>query len=318
MARIRPIGAPPGPVRLCGEMMAPAMAAPHAPATAELRLLRAAVFTAVCVVLSAGGHVLASNETVPLWTLGVAAALVFAVAVPLAGRERSLPGIAALLAVGQIGLHGVFGLGQHCAVAAGGGAGAGGAHGSGAGGEGGSAAVELARRLLCNDAAMNLSEGRARRIVTNAGLDPDAGVGGAGGVAGAGGAGTAHAAGGAADSAHAVHGGGLGAVFDPATYSLPMVLGHLLAALAAGWLLRRGDAALTTLLRLAAGTGAGLAPLRAAVRYVRALDAGFDGAGRPAARVRARTAYDGRSARTVRELQHTVVRRGPPAFALAA
>ncbi|MFW6721680.1 hypothetical protein ACHZ98_16255 [Streptomyces sp. MAR4 CNY-716] len=306
MARIRPICAPPGPVRLCGEMMAPAMAAPHAPATAELRLLRAAVFTAVCVVLSAGGHVLASNETVPLWALGVAAALVFAVAVPLAGRERSLPGIAALLAVGQIGLHGVFGLGQHCAVAAGG------AHGSGAGDEGGSAAVELARRLLCNDAAMNLSEGRARRIVTNAGLDPDAGVGGAGGAAGAG------TAGGAADSAHAVHGGGLGAVFDPATYSLPMVLGHLLAALAAGWLLRRGDAALTTLLRLAAGTGAGLAPLRAAVRYVRALDAGFDGAGRPAARVRARTAYDGRSARTVRELQHTVVRRGPPAFALAA
>ncbi|GAA2665462.1 hypothetical protein GCM10010400_26990 [Streptomyces aculeolatus] len=312
MARIRPIGAPPGPVRLCGEMMAPAMAAPHAPATAELRLLRAAVFTAVCVVLSAGGHVLASNETVPLWTLGVAAALVFAVAVPLAGRERSLPGIAALLAVGQIGLHGVFGLGQHRAVAAGGGAGgagAGGAHGSGAGGEGGSAAVELARRLLCNDAAMNLSEGRARRIVTNAGLDPDAGVGGAGG---------ADAAGGVADSAHAERGGGLGAVVDPATYSLPMVLGHLLAVLAAGWLLRRGDAALTTLLRLAAGTGAGLAPLRAAGAYVRALDAGFDGVGRPAARVRARTAYDGRSARTVRDLQHTVVRRGPPAFALAA
>lgn len=277
------------------------MAVPHAPATAELRLLRAAVFTAVCVALSAGGHVLASNETVPLWTLGVAAALVFAVAVPLAGRERSLPGIAALLAGGQIGLHGVFGLGQHCAVGTAAG-GHGGAHAGGSGGDGGSAALDLARRLLCNDAAMNLTEGRAREIVTNAGLDPDAG---AGSRTGAG---------------HAADGGGigegLGAAFDLSTYSLPMVLGHLLAALTAGWLLRRGDAALTTLLHLA--TGAGLAPLRAAVRYRRALDAGFDGAGRPDLRPGAATAYDERSARTVRELQHTVVRRGPPAFALAA
>ncbi|MFF0725137.1 hypothetical protein [Streptomyces sp. NPDC004134] len=300
MARIRSIGAPAGSVRPCGEMMAPAMAASHAPASAELRLLRAAVFTAVCVVLSAGGHVLASNETVPLWTLGVAAALVFAVAVPLAGRERSLPGIAGLLAVGQIGLHGVFGLGQHCAVGAVAAGGHGGAHAGGSGGEGGSTAVDLARRLLCNDAAMDLTEGRAREIVTNAGLDPDAGAG--------------------TGAAHAAHGGGigdgLGAAFDLSTYSLPMVLGHLLAALTAGWLLRRGDAALTTLLHLA--TGAGLAPLRAAVRYRRALDAGFDGAGRPAVRPGAATAYDERSARTVRELQHTVVRRGPPAFALAA
>ncbi|WBB58012.1 hypothetical protein O7599_20330 [Streptomyces sp. WMMC500] len=307
MARIRPIGAPAGSVRPCGEMIAPAMAAPHASAGTELRLLRAAVFTAVCVVLSAGGHVLASNETVPLWSLGVSAALVFALAVPLAGRERSLPGIAALLAVGQTGLHGVFGFGQQCAVggaaATGHGAHAGGA--SGAGGEGGGAAVELARRLLCNDAGMHLTEGRAREIVTDAGLDPDAGIGGAGGAAGT----------------HAAHGGGagdgLGTVFDLSTYSLPMILGHLLAALAAGWLLRRGDAALTTLLRIAAGDAA-LAPLRAAVRYVRALDAGFRGAGRPVARPRAVPAYDERSARTVRELQHTVVRRGPPALALAA
>lgn len=266
------------------------MAAPHAPATTELRLLRAAVFTAVCVVLSAGGHVLASVETVPLWTLGVAAALVFAVAVPLAGRERSLPGIAALLAVGQAGLHGLFGIGQHSAAAA---AGGGGAH---PGGEGGGA-VALARRLLCNDAAMHLTEDRARKIVTDAGLDPDAGIGGGMG---------------------SMDGGDPGAAFGLSSYSLQMALGHLLAALAAGWLLRRGDAALTTLLRLAAGTGAGLAPLRAAVRYVRALDAGLDGAGRPAARPRAATAYGGQGARTVRDLQHTVVRRGPPAFALAA
>ncbi|GAA2113803.1 hypothetical protein [Streptomyces synnematoformans] len=274
------------------------MAAPHASDGTELRLLRAAVFTAVCVVLSAGGHVLASNETVPLWTLGVAAVLVFAVAVPLAGRERSLPGIAALLAVGQIGLHGVFGLGQHCAV---GGADAGGA-GAGGGG-GGDGALALARRLLCNDHAVNLTEGRAREIVADAGLDPDAGHGGTAG-------------------AHAGHGvglgDGLGAAFNLAAYSLPMVLGHVLAALVAGWLLRRGDAAVTTLLHLTVATGADLGPLRAAVRYMRVLDTGLDDSGRPAVRPGAATAYDEQSARTVRELQHAVVRRGPPALALAA
>lgn len=280
------------------------MAAPHASDATELRLLRAAVFTAVCVVLSAGGHVLASNETVPLWTLGVAAVLVFAVAVPLAGRERSLPGIAALLAVGQVGLHGVFGLGQHCAV---GGGDAGGAGVGGPGGGGG--ALALARRLLCNDHAADLTEGRAREIVADAGLDPDAGLGGAAGATGAAGA-------------HAGHGVGLGdgpgAAFNLAAYSLPMVLGHVLAALVAGWLLRRGDAAVTTLLHLTVATGADLGPLRAAVRYMRVLDTGLDDSGRPAVRPGAATAYDEQSARTVRELQHAVVRRGPPALALAA
>ena len=68
------------------------------------------MFAAVCVVLSAGGHVLASCAAVPLWTLGVGFLAVFAVAAPLAGRERSLPGIAAALAAGQLGLHALFGL----------------------------------------------------------------------------------------------------------------------------------------------------------------------------------------------------------------
>src|ERR1051325_3027616 len=91
------------------------MTAPH-PRTARagtgLRVLRAAVFAAVCVVLAAAGHTLASCATVPLWTLGAGVVGVVAVAAPLAGRARSLPGIAALLAVGQIVLHTLFGLGQ--------------------------------------------------------------------------------------------------------------------------------------------------------------------------------------------------------------
>jgi hypothetical protein len=40
-----------------------------------LRLLRAAVFTAVCVALSAAGHALASCEVLPLWALGVGAVI---------------------------------------------------------------------------------------------------------------------------------------------------------------------------------------------------------------------------------------------------
>ena len=49
------------------------MTAPHprrARSGADLRLLRAAVFAAVCVVLAAAGHALASCASVPLWTLG--------------------------------------------------------------------------------------------------------------------------------------------------------------------------------------------------------------------------------------------------------
>ncbi|MEU9007842.1 hypothetical protein AB0D15_39680, partial [Streptomyces sp. NPDC048551] len=85
-------------------------------AGAGLRMTRAAVFTALCVVLSAAGHAVASCATVPWWALALALVGVFAVAAPLAGRRRSLPGIAAGLAVGQLGLHTLFGLGQHGAA----------------------------------------------------------------------------------------------------------------------------------------------------------------------------------------------------------
>src|SRR5258705_118739 len=84
------------------------MTAPHqrsARSGFDLRILRAAVFAAVCVVLAAAGHALASCATIPLWTLGAGFLTVFAVAAPLAGRERSLPGIAAV-AAGWVLRHG--------------------------------------------------------------------------------------------------------------------------------------------------------------------------------------------------------------------
>ncbi len=50
-----------------------------------LRILRAAVFAAVCVVLAGAGHSLASCEAVPLWTLGAGFLAAVAVAVPSPG-----------------------------------------------------------------------------------------------------------------------------------------------------------------------------------------------------------------------------------------
>lgn len=139
------------------------MTVPHAtPAGAGLRLLRAAVFTAVCVVLSAAGHALASCATVPWWALVIAFLAVFAVAAPLAGRRRSLPGIAAALAFGQLGLHTVFGLGQHSAASAQAPAGA------------DTSLAALAARLVCGGNSVPLSPADARQILETAGLDPAA------------------------------------------------------------------------------------------------------------------------------------------------
>ncbi|MEE1939637.1 hypothetical protein V1L54_09435 [Streptomyces sp. TRM 70361] len=285
------------------------MRAPVARAAADLRLLRAAVFTAVCVTLSAAGHVFAAGQGLPLWTVGAGCVAVLAVAVPLAGRERSLPGIAALLAAGQFALHFLFSCGQSGPAA----------RSVPAAGDR-PALLELAGRLLCDDrATATLSEAEARRVVGEAGLSLSALPG------------AAHpGAPGHAD--HAVPAGTL-AADTPAEclqaavrtalslLSVPMLLGHLLAALVMGWLLRRGDEALWRLVRLyarQAAAGGALAgallvrALRTALRWVRALSRGLLPAG-PLPRSAPRT---DRGADPVppRSLPpgHPVVRRGPP------
>ncbi len=103
-----------------------------------------------------------------------------------------------------------------------------------------------------------------------------------------------------------------------------MLLAHLLAALAAGWLLRRGEAALWRLVRLSAPAAreasaaaeALVGALRGALALVRALCAGLLATDvRPVARF----SYGDDQARPQElALQHSVVRRGPPALALAA
>lgn len=256
-----------------------------------MRLLRAAVFAAVCVALSAAGHALAAGAAVPWWTLLAGFLGIVTVAVPLAGRERSLPSIAAVLAGGQIALHTLFGVGTHTAsprVPA-----------------AEDPLIRFAASLVCGAGPGRLDAADAHHIVTTAGIDPaslteqthqhlvTAPPGGAAGLAGM-------------------------------LPDLPMVLGHLLAALAAGWLLRRGEVALFRLARLSAhgaqqvAAGARLRALRAALALVAALRAGLPGGPATGPRI-SRTAVDAPSPATGDPLQHMVIRRGPPTvFTLAA
>ncbi|MCG7525129.1 hypothetical protein MHW47_11850 [Streptomyces sp. OfavH-34-F] len=262
-------------------------------AGAGLRLLRAAVFAAVCVALSAAGHGLAACAAVPWWTLLAAFLGVLAVAVALAGRERSLPSIAAALAGGQLALHIVFGVGTHTATA-----------GTGAG-PGDDALIRFAASIVCGAGPAQLNAAEARDIVSTAGIDPATVASGA----------HQHLAAGPSGPLSALSG---------TLPSLPMLLGHLLAALATGWLLRRGEVALFRIARLSAhgaqqlAAGARLRALRDAFRLVAALRAGLGDVPETGPRI-PRTVADAPRPATGDTLQHMVIRRGPPSvLALAA
>ena len=250
------------------------------------------MFAAVCVALSAAGHALAACATVPWWVLLAAFAGVLSVAVPLAGRERSLPSIAAALAGGQLALHTLFGVGTHTTTTS-----------SATGGE--DALIRFAASLVCGAGPHQLNAADARHIVGTAGIDPAA----------------------VTAQAHqhlaATPAGGMTSLSGTLP-SLPMLLGHLLAALATGWLLRRGEVALFRLARLSAqgaqqvAAGARLRALRDAFRLVAALRAGLPGGQTTGPRT-PRTAVDAPRPATGDPLQHMVIRRGPPsALALAA
>ncbi|MGX1368881.1 hypothetical protein RKD19_004240 [Streptomyces canus] len=262
------------------------MTAPHTRSGGDLRVLRAAVFAAVCVVLAAAGHSLASCATVPWWTLGAGFAGTVLVVAPLAGRPRSLAGIATLLAVGQTVLHVLFGLGQHGTATM---------TMSSMPPASDAALVRQAARLLCGTTAAAISPAQAQKILTDARLYP--------GTAGAAPQHTADAM--------------AGASIWP---SLPMILGHVLAAVAAGWLLRHGDLALLRLAELSTSSahsfadGALVRSLRGALALVCALRAGLPGAPEAGPRIPVAASLAPPRPRT-RALQHTVIRRGPPAAA---
>ncbi|WDF39546.1 hypothetical protein PBV52_23465 [Streptomyces sp. T12] len=283
------------------------MSAPH-PRTvrsgSDLRILRAAVFAAVCVVLAAVGHVLGSCATIPLWTLGAGFLGVLLVTAPLAGRERSLPGIAVLLAAGQTVLHTLFGLGQHGA-SAGAATGASSASVSASASLSDAALVAQAARLVCGTATAAISPARAQRILTEARIGPATG---------------AHASHPSTDTLSTVTDSAAdsGASLLP---SLPMLLAHVLAAVVAGWLLRRGDLALLRIVEMSAlsahsvAEGASVRSLRGALALVRALRAGLPGAPEAGPRIQCAGWFGPAEPRTL-ALQHTVIRRGPPTAAL--
>ncbi|GAA2724806.1 hypothetical protein [Streptomyces luteosporeus] len=79
---------------------------------ARPRALRAALFTALCVMLSAASHVLLSGRALPPATLAGAFACVFALAYALAGAERGYWRIAALLLPLQLASAALFTAGQ--------------------------------------------------------------------------------------------------------------------------------------------------------------------------------------------------------------
>ncbi|MFF1440865.1 hypothetical protein [Streptomyces sp. NPDC058295] len=283
------------------------MTAPHSERSGrDLRLLRSAVFAAVCVVLAAAGHTMASCATVPLWTLGAGFLGALAVVVPFAGRERSLPGIAVLLAVGQTVLHTLFGLGQHTASVTA-------AASTTASAMSDATLVERAARLVCGAAAAPISPAQAQRILVDARLYTS---------------GAGHTAGGGTDMSGM---SGMGSAHHPADAlttagtsmsllpSLPMLLGHVLAAVAAGWLLRRGDTAVLRLLALSAhgvAEGALVRSLRGALALVRALLAGLPAAPGAGPRVPRTALLAEAPAPRTAALQHSVIRRGPPDVSL--
>ncbi|MEU9149321.1 hypothetical protein AB0D59_01885 [Streptomyces sp. NPDC048417] len=280
------------------------MNAPH-PRTARtgsgLRLLRAAVFAALCVVLAAAGHTLASCATVPLWTLGAGFLGTLTLVAPLTGRARTLPGIVALLAVMQTVLHTLFGLGQHGGAAMSAGSMSAGSMSMSSMSMSSlssmstsdASLVERAARLVCGAGAAQISPAHAYKILSDAHLS-------ASGPA-AGPSGTTHAAGAT---------GASGSMLP----SVPMLLGHLLAAVVAGWLLRRGDLALLRLIELSAhgvAEGALVRSLRGALALARALCAGLVAVPEAPAHSRRRPWDEPPAPHTV-ALQHSVIRRGPP------
>ncbi|MFD5817193.1 hypothetical protein [Streptomyces sp. NPDC127038] len=74
-------------------------------ASPAVRSLRAAVFAVLCVLLAAGGHLLATGQAPPLRAEGAGLLAVFAAGCVLGGRERSLYGIGGAMLVAQAGLH---------------------------------------------------------------------------------------------------------------------------------------------------------------------------------------------------------------------
>ncbi|MGN5381162.1 hypothetical protein ACQ4WX_40580 [Streptomyces lasalocidi] len=255
------------------------------------------MFSAVCVALSAGGHVLASETGIPAWSLAGGWAALLCLVGPLAGRERSLPGIALALLVGEIGLHLVFSLGQSSV--------------SPAPADRSVRVVALAERFLCGADSVRLTPESATRLLRQAHIDPARALSVAHGTPGM--------VGMAGHSGHAMTLGSM--------VTVPMLVAHVAAAVITGWVLRRCEVALWRIVRLPAMAEGQLARLALLLRLsdllttARVLDPV-----RIAALVKRllsvlvlrRTEDDGRRRLRSAVWWPCVVRRGPPAAVMAA
>ncbi|MFF2950957.1 hypothetical protein ACFVVU_06345 [Kitasatospora sp. NPDC057965] len=267
---------------------APAPDAPVGAAAWDLRLARAVPFALVCTLIAAAGHALAGGGDVALPALATGFAATLVLATAFGGRERSLGAIAGALAAGQFGLHCLFhSFAGHAA------SGAAGPHHGGPPGSGPLTLPQVAGRLVCNEGRPGTLAGlpgspTAEQLVAGAGLDPHAYA-----------------------TVPWWQGGVLG-------MTPTMLAAHLAAALVAGWWLRRGEAALWRLVRIAASAAHArtAAPLRTACALAAVLLRGLFGL--PAGPVRRSTRRGGDDPLPAGAvLRHSVVRRGPPLGALA-
>lgn len=81
-------------------------------ASPAMRILRAAVFAAVCLTLSAAGHQLAAGTAPPAWADATGFLAVLVLGYLLSARERSLLGIGGAMLTTQGGLHLAFNAAQ--------------------------------------------------------------------------------------------------------------------------------------------------------------------------------------------------------------
>ncbi|MER6302395.1 hypothetical protein ABT247_22955 [Kitasatospora sp. NPDC001539] len=305
--------------------------------TDRIRLLRAAVFAALCVAMAATAHVAMGGAGVSPAVLLGALAAVLGLTWLLAGQRRGLRVISAWMVVAQSALHLLF---EQA-----------GSSGRGSGGLGRLSGTDWTALLLCNPARVpgGLSPVELARM---AGLDPDAppttgalppmagmhhGYGAAAGAADGMAADTGVSGmtvmSGTMDMpgmSHAMPAGASGGVPGGVAHGLPggvsdgmahgmahgmspgMAVAHVLAALACALLLWRGDVALVRLFELLGALGGVVAG--ALLLPLLALFAGPFGYRPPTPPRPAR-----RPVRLPRSalLSHALVRRGPPAFGLA-
>lgn len=210
-------------------------------ASPAVRSLRAAVFAAMCVLLAAAGHGLATGDTPPPWADGAGFLAVFAAGWLLGARERSLSGIGAAMGATQAGLHVAFDAARSRTAAPG------------------------KPAMPMTSAHGMYAHARAAMV-----MHPHA------------------------HTAMAVHPHAHAGMTPHATVA------HVLAALAASWWLRRGEAALWSL-------------LRRAVAFLPGLAAWWGGSSVPLPAPRVHLAAPGPVPPRQPLLRHAVSRRGPPA-----